>query len=99
VYHAQRVPSQKRVRSFGNNHELYFSLFKALFFQFSKMGDMPLEKISGFRSLTKCFGSVGTAEEVTEEVGASVGRLTKGITGGGRTGFAFKAVRRNSIRF
>jgi hypothetical protein len=60
---------------------------------------MPSERISGFGSLIKCFGSVGTAEGVTEGVGASVGRSTKGITGGGRTGFAFKAVRRDSTRF
>jgi hypothetical protein len=60
---------------------------------------MPSEKVSGFGSLIKCFGSVGTAEKVTEGVGALVGRLTKGITGGGRTGFVFNAVRENSTRF
>jgi hypothetical protein len=87
------------MRSFGNNHELYSSLFKALFSQFSKVGDMPLERVSGFGSLIKCFGSVGTAEGVTEEMGASVGRLTEGITGGGRTGFVSNAVRRNNTRF
>jgi hypothetical protein len=63
------------------------------------MGDMPLERISGFGSLIKCFGSVGTAEGVTEGVGALIGRSTKGITGGGRTGFVSNAVRRNSTRF
>jgi hypothetical protein len=63
------------------------------------MGDISLERVSGFRSLIKCFESVGTAEEITEEMGASVGRSTKGITGDGRTGFVFNAVRRNSIRF
>jgi hypothetical protein len=62
------------------------------------MGDMPLERVSGFGSLIKCFGSVGTAEGVTKKVGASVGRSTKGITGGGRTGFAFKAIRRDNTR-
>jgi hypothetical protein len=87
------------MRLFENNHELYSSLFKALFSQFSKMGDIPLEKVSGFGSLIKCFESVGTAEEITKGVGASVGRLTKGITGGGHTGFVFKAVRRNSTKF
>jgi hypothetical protein len=87
------------MHSFGNNHELHSSLFKALFFQFSKMGDMPLERISGFGSLIKYFGLVRTAEGITEEVGASVGCLTKGITGDGRTGFVFKAVRRNNTRF
>jgi hypothetical protein len=59
---------------------------------------MPSERVSGFGSLIKCFGSVGTAEGVTEVVGASVGRLTKGITGGGRNGFVSKAVRRDSTR-
>jgi hypothetical protein len=88
----------KRMRSFGNNHELHFSLFKALFSQSSKVGDMPLEKVSGFGSLIKCFGLVGTAEGVTKGVGASIGRSTKEITGGGRTGFVSKAVRKNSIR-
>jgi hypothetical protein len=63
------------------------------------MGDIPLERISGFRSLIKCFGSVGTAEGVTEGMGASVGRSTKGITGDGRTGFVSNAVRRNNTRF
>jgi hypothetical protein len=63
------------------------------------MGDMPLERVSEFGSLIKCFGSVGTAEEVTEGVGASVGRSTEGITGDGRTGFVSKAVRKNSTRF
>jgi hypothetical protein len=87
------------MRSFGNNHEMHSSLFKALFFQFSKMGDMPLERISGFGSLIKCFGSVGTAEGITEGVGALVGRLTKEIAGGGRTRFAFKTVQRNNTRF
>jgi hypothetical protein len=87
------------VRSFRNNHELHFSLFKALFSQFLKMGDMPLERVSGFKSLIKCFGLVGTAEGVTEGVGALVGRLTKGITGGGRTGFVFNAIRKDSTRF
>jgi hypothetical protein len=86
------------MRSFGNNHELYSSLFKALFSQFSKMGDIPSEKVSGFGSLIKCFGSVGTAEEVTEEMGASVGRSTKEITGGGRTGFVSNVVRRDSTK-
>jgi hypothetical protein len=62
------------------------------------MGDMPSERVLGFGSLIKCFGSVGTAEGVTEGVGASVGRSTEGITGDGRTGFVSKAVRRNSTR-
>jgi hypothetical protein len=62
------------------------------------MGDMPSERVSGFRSLIKCFGLVGTAEEITEEMGALIGRLTKGITGGRCTGFVFKVVRRNSTR-
>jgi hypothetical protein len=62
------------------------------------VGDIPSERVSGFGSLIKCFGLVGTAEEVTEGVGASVGRLTEGITGGGRTGFVFKAVRRDSTK-
>jgi hypothetical protein len=62
------------------------------------MGNMPLEKVLGFKSLIKCFGSVGTAEGITEGVGASVGRSTEGITGGGRTGFVSKAARRNSTR-
>jgi hypothetical protein len=87
------------MRSFENNHELHSSLFKALFSQFSKMGDMPLKRISGFGSLIKCFGLVGTAEGITEGMGALVGRSTEGITGGGRTGFVSKAVRRNSTRF
>jgi hypothetical protein len=86
------------MRSFENNHELHSSLFKALFFQFSKMGDMPSERVSGFGSLIKCFGLVGTAEEVTEGVGASVGRSTAEITGDRRTGFVSKAVRRNNTR-
>jgi hypothetical protein len=60
---------------------------------------MPLERVSEFGSLIKCLGSVGTAEEVTEGVGASIGRSTKGITGGRRTGFVFKAVRRDNTRF
>jgi hypothetical protein len=63
------------------------------------MGDIPSERVSGFGSLIKCFGSVGTTEEVTEGIGALVGRLTKGITGGGRTGFVFNTVRKNSTRF
>jgi hypothetical protein len=62
------------------------------------MGDMPLERISGFGSLIKCFGLVGSAEGITEGAGASVGRSTEGITGGGRTGFVSKAVRRDSTR-
>jgi hypothetical protein len=86
------------MRSFGNNHELHFSLFKALFSRFSKVGDMPLERVSGFGSLIKYFGLVGTAEGITEKMGASVGRLTEGITGDGRTGFVFNAVRKNSTR-
>jgi hypothetical protein len=56
-------------------------------------------KGSEFKSLIKCFGSVGTAEEVTEEMGASISRLTEGIIGGGRTGFVFKTVWRNSTKF
>jgi hypothetical protein len=63
------------------------------------VGDIPSERVSEFGSLIKCFGSVGTAEEVTEGVGASVGRSTEGITGGGRTGFVSNAVRRNNTRF
>jgi hypothetical protein len=86
------------MRSFGNNHELHFSLFKALFSQSSKVGDMPSEKVSGFGSLIKCFGLVGTAEKVTEKMNASVDRLTKGITGGGRTGFVFNVVRKNNTK-
>jgi hypothetical protein len=63
------------------------------------VGDIPLERISGFKSLIKCFGSVGTAEEVTEGMDALVGRLTKGITGDGRTGFVSNVIRRDSTRF
>jgi hypothetical protein len=59
---------------------------------------MPLERVSGFESLIKCFESVETAEKVTEGVDASVGRLTKGITGDERTGLVSKAVRRNNTR-
>jgi hypothetical protein len=59
---------------------------------------MPSEIISGIGSLIKCFGLVGTAEGVTERMDALIGRSTEGITGGGRTGFVFKAVRRDSTR-
>jgi hypothetical protein len=59
---------------------------------------MPLKRISGFGSLIKCFGLVKTAEGVTEEVGASVGCSTKGITGDGRTGFVSNAVRKDNTR-
>jgi hypothetical protein len=60
---------------------------------------MPSERVSGFRSLIKCFRLVGTAEGVTEGMGASIGRLTEEITGGRRTGFVSNAVRKDSTRF